>query len=151
MLYDLKNNPASRRILTSLYNFADLSEMALYPCAYSMTFNVSGNTLNAILNQRSQDMLTANNWNVCQYAVLVHMFARAAGLVPGELVHVIADAHIYDRHVPMVEKILSNPQYAAPQLSVDPDVSDFYAFTRDSFSLPGYKYTDFTEKIPVAV
>ena len=151
VLYDLKNNPASRRILTSLYNFADLSEMALYPCAYSMTFNVSGNTLNAILNQRSQDMLTANNWNVCQYAVLVHMFARAAGLEPGELVHVIADAHIYDRHVPMVEKILSNPQYAAPQLSVDPDVSDFYAFTRDSFSLPGYKYTDFTEKIPVAV
>ena len=151
VLYDLKNNPASRRILTSLYNFADLSEMALYPCAYSMTFNVSGNTLNAILNQRSQDMLTANNWNVCQYAVLVHMFARAAGLEPGELVHVIADAHIYDRHVPMVEKILSNPQYAAPQLSVDPDVSDFYAFTRDSFSLLGYKYTDFTEKIPVAV
>ena len=151
VLYDLRNNPASRRILTSLYNFADLSEMALYPCAYSMTFNVSGNTLNAILNQRSQDMLTANNWNVCQYAVLVHMFARAAGLVPGELVHVIADAHIYDRHVPMVEKILSNPQYAAPQLSVDPDVSDFYAFTRDSFSLPGYKFTDFTEKIPVAV
>ena len=151
VLYDLKNNPASRRILTSLYNFADLSEMALYPCAYSMTFNVSGNTLNAILNQRSQDMLTANNWNVCQYAVLVHMFARAAGLEPGELVHVIADAHIYDRHVPMVEKILSNPQYAAPQLSVDPDVSDFYAFTRDNFSLPGYKYTDFTEKIPVAV
>ena len=151
VLYDLKNNPASRRILTSLYNFADLSEMALYPCAYSMTFNVSGNTLNAILNQRSQDMLTANNWNVCQYAVLVHMFARASGLEPGELVHVIADAHIYDRHVPMVEKILSNPQYAAPQLSVDPDVSDFYAFTRDSFSLPGYKYTDFTEKIPVAV
>ena len=151
VIYDLKNNPASRRILTSLYNFADLSEMALYPCAYSMTFNVSGNTLNAILNQRSQDMLTANNWNVCQYAVLVHMFARAAGLVPGELVHVIADAHIYDRHVPMVEKILSNPQYAAPHLSVDPDVSDFYAFTRDSFSLPGYKYTDFTEKIPVAV
>ena len=151
VLYDLKNNPASRRILTSLYNFADLSEMALYPCAYSMTFNVSGNTLNAILNQRSQDMLTANNWNVCQYAVLVHMFARAAGLEPGELVHVIADAHIYDRHVPMVEKILSNPQYAAPQLSVDPDVSDFYAFTRDSFSLPGYKFTDFTEKIPVAV
>ena len=151
VLYDLKNNPASRRILTSLYNFADLSEMALYPCAYSMTFNVSGNTLNAILNQRSQDMLTANNWNVCQYAVLVHMFARAAGLEPGELVHVIADAHIYDRHVPMVEKILSNPQYAAPQLSVDPNVSDFYAFTRDSFSLPGYKFTDFTEKIPVAV
>ena len=151
VLYDLRHNPASRRILTSLYNFADLNEMALYPCAYSMTFNVSGNRLNAILNQRSQDMLTANNWNVCQYAVLVHMFARASGLVPGELVHVIADAHIYDRHVPLVEKILANPLYPAPQLQVDPDVSDFYAFTRDSFSLPGYQYTDFAEKIPVAV
>ncbi len=151
VLYDLKHNPASRRILTSLYNFTDLHEMALYPCAYSMTFNVSGNTLNAILNQRSQDMLTANNWNVCQYAVLVHMFARASGLVPGELVHVIADAHIYDRHVPQVERILDNPQYPAPQLAVDPAVTDFYAFTRDSFSLPGYKYNDFDEKIPVAL
>ena len=151
VLFDLKHNPASRRILTSLYNFADLHEMALYPCAYSMTFNVSGNTLNAILNQRSQDMLTANNWNVCQYAVLVHMFARASGLVPGELVHVIADAHIYDRHVPIVERILDNPRYSAPQLEVDPAVTDFYAFTRDSFSLPGYKYTELDEKIPVAL
>ena len=151
VLYDLKHNPASRRILTSLYNFADLHEMALYPCAYSMTFNVSGNTLNAILNQRSQDMLTANNWNVCQYAVLVHMFARASGLVPGELVHVIADAHIYDRHVPIVERILDNPRCSAPQLEVDPAVTDFYAFTRDSFSLPGYKYTELDEKIPVAL
>ena len=151
VLFDLKHNPASRRILTSLYNFADLHEMALYPCAYSMTFNVSGNTLNAILNQRSQDMLTANNWNVCQYAVLVHMFARASGLVPGELVHVIADAHIYDRHVPIVERILDNPRYSAPQLEAAPAVTDFYAFTRDSFSLPGYKYTELDEKIPVAL
>ena len=151
VLYDLRHNPASRRILTSLYNFADLSEMALYPCAYSMTFNVTGDRLNAILNQRSQDMLTANNWNVCQYAVLVHMFARASGLKAGELVHVIADAHIYDRHVPIVERILQNPQYAASQLVIDPEVQDFYAFTRDSFSLPGYKYTELDEKIPVAV
>ena len=151
VLYDLRHNPASRRILTSLYNFADLSEMALYPCAYSMTFNVTGDRLNAILNQRSQDMLTANNWNVCQYAVLVHMFARASGLKAGELVHVIADAHIYDRHVPIVERILQNQQYAAPQLVIDPEVQDFYAFTRDSFSLPGYKYTELDEKIPVAV
>ena len=151
VLYDLRHNPASRRILTSLYNFADLSEMALYPCAYSMTFNVTGDRLNAILNQRSQDMLTANNWNVCQYAVLVHMIARASGLKAGELVHVIADAHIYDRHVPIVERILQNPQYAAPQLVIDPEVQDFYAFTRDSFSLPGYKYTALDEKIPAAV
>ena len=151
VLYDLKHNRASRRILTSLYNFEDLHEMALYPCAYSMTFNVTGNTLNAILNQRSQDMLTANNWNVCQYAVLVHMFAQSSGLKAGELVHVIADAHIYDRHVPIVEKILKNPQYAAPQLQIDPDIHDFYTFTRDSFALPGYRYTDLDEKIPVAL
>ena len=104
VLYDLKNNPGSRRIMTNIYNFADLSEMALYPCAYSMTFNVSGNTLNAILNQRSQDMLAANNWNVCQYAVLTMMLAQVSGLVPGELMHVIADAHIYDRHVPILKK-----------------------------------------------
>ena len=102
VLYDLKHNPASRRILTNIYTFEDLHEMALYPCAYSMTFNVSGNTLNAILNQRSQDMLAANNWNVVQYAVLVHMFAQVSGLQVGELVHVIADAHIYDRHIPII-------------------------------------------------
>lgn len=151
VIYDLKHNPASRRIMTNLYNHHDLSEMALYPCAYSMTFNVSGNTLNAILNQRSQDMLTANNWNVVQYAVLVHMMARVAGLQVGELVHVIADCHIYDRHVPIVEKILQNPQYDAPKFIVDPNVTDFYQFTKNSFSLEGYQYTELDEKIPIAV
>ena len=151
VLYDLKHNPASRRILTNIYNFADLHEMALYPCAYSMTFNVSGNTLNAILNQRSQDMLAANNWNVVQYAVLTHMMARVAGLEVGELVHVIADAHIYDRHVPIVEQILNNPQYPAPKFTVDPEVNDFYAFTKNSFSLENYQYTELDVKIPIAV
>ena len=151
VLYDLKHNPASRRIMTNLYNFQDLSEMHLYPCAYSMTFNVSGNVLNAILNQRSQDMLAANNWNVVQYAVLVHMMAQASGLVPGELVHVIADAHIYDRHVPIIEKMLSAPQSPAPKFTVDPDVTDFYAFTRDSFKLEGYTPAPFDEKIPIAI
>ena len=151
VLYDLKHNPASRRIMTNIYNFADLSEMHLYPCAYSMTFNVSGNVLNAILNQRSQDMLAANNWNVVQYAVLVHMMAQASGLVPGELVHVIADAHIYDRHVPIIEKMLSAPQSPAPKFTVDPDVTDFYAFTRDSFKLEGYTPAPFDEKIPIAI
>ncbi|MGN1030874.1 MAG: thymidylate synthase [Butyricicoccaceae bacterium] len=151
ILYDLKHNPASRRILSNIYNHADLHEMNLYPCAYSMTFNVSGSTLNAILNQRSQDMLTANNWNVCQYAVLVHMFAQACGLQAGELVHVIADAHIYDRHVPIVEKMLSNPRYDAPKLIIDPNVTDFYDFTVDSFRLEGYQATPLTEKIPVAI
>ncbi len=151
VLYDLKNNPASRRILTNLYNFSDLSEMALYPCAYSMTFNVSGNTLNAILNQRSQDMLTANNWNVCQYAVLTHMFAQAAGLEAGELMHVIADAHIYDRHVPAVEKMIQNTPKAAPKFVIDKSVTDFYAFTRDSFNLENYEFCEFDGEIPVAV
>ena len=151
VLFDLKNNPTSRRILTNLYNFADLIEMALYPCAYSMTFNVSGNTLNAILNQRSQDMLTANNWNVVQYAVLVHMFAQVSGLQVGELVHVIADAHIYDRHVPVIEQIIQNEPKAAPKFLIDPSVNDFYAFARDSFQVEGYEYSEFTGKIPIAV
>ena len=151
VLYDLKHDPASRRILTNLYNFADLHEMALYPCAYSMTFNVSGDTLNAILNQRSQDMLAANNWNVVQYAVLVHMMAQVSGLKAGELVHVIADAHIYDRHVPIIEQMLSEPEKPAPAFFIDPSVTDFYAFIKDSFRLEGYEPCPFEAKIPIAV
>ena len=151
VLYDLKHNPASRRILTNIYNFEDLHEMNLYPCAYSMTFNVTGNKLNAILNQRSQDMLTANNWNVVQYAVLTMMMAQVSGLVPGELVHVIADAHIYDRHVPVIEELIKNEPKPAPKFIIDPTVDDFYKFTRDSFSVENYEYTEFTGKIPVAI
>ena len=151
VLYDLRHAPASRRIMTNIYNFQDLHEMKLYPCAYSMTFNVSRNVLNAILNQRSQDMLTANNWNVVQYAVLVHMFARVSGLIPGELVHVIADAHIYDRHVPLVEKLLERTPGPAPSFSVDSEVTDFYRFTPDSFRVEGYAPSPFEDKIPVAV
>lgn len=151
VLYQLKHDPASRRILTNLYNFQDLHEMNLYPCAYSMTFNVSGNKLNAILNQRSQDMLAANSYNVVQYSVLLMMFAQVSGLEAGELVHVIADAHIYDRHVPMVEKILRNPQHPAPKFWIDPEIKDFYAFTRDSFRVEGYVYEPFEDKIPVAI
>ena len=151
VLYDLKHNPASRRILTNIYNFQDLHEMALYPCAYSMTFNVSGHTLNAILNQRSQDMLAANNWNVVQYSVLVHMMAQVSGLQAGELVHVIADAHIYDRHVPIIEKLLEKDERPAPKFSIDTSVTDFYQFTRDSFSLEGYDPQPFEDKIPVAI
>ena len=151
VLYDLSHNPASRRIMTNLYNFEDLHKMNLYPCAYSMTFNVSGNVLNAILNQRSQDMLAANNWNVVQYAMLVHIFAQVSGLVPGELVHVIADAHIYDRHVPIVEEIIARKPYDAPKLWMDPEVDDFYAFTRDSLKLEGYQSHPLDVKIPVAV
>ena len=151
VIYDLTHNPASRRIMTNIYNFQDLHEMNLYPCAYSMTFNVSGNTLNAILNQRSQDMLAANNWNVVQYSVLVHMMAQVAGLVPGELVHVIADAHIYDRHVPVIEKIIANEPKAAPKFTMDESVKDFYAFTRDSFKVEDYDPAPFTDKIPVAI
>ncbi len=151
VLKDLREDPANRRMVTSLFNHHDLSEMGLAPCAWSMTFNVSGNTLNAILNQRSQDMLTASNWNVCQYAVLVHMMARASGLEAGELVHVIADCHIYDRHVPLVEELLRREPRPAPRLAVDPAVTDFYAFTADSFRLEGYDPWPFEERIEVAV
>lgn len=150
VLYDLKNNPASRRILTSTYNFADLNEMQLAPCAYSMTFNVSGRKLNAILNQRSQDMLTANNWNVCQYAALLIMFAKASGLEAGELVHVIADAHIYDRHVDAVRRLIEKKPYPAPEMQVE-DITDFYKFTKNSFTAVDYRYHEFTDKIPVAL
>ena len=151
VLWDLKNNPASRRIMTNIYTFADLSEMALYPCAYSMTFNVSGNRLNAILNQRSQDMLAANNWNVVQYATLTMMMAQVSGFEPGEFIHVIADAHIYDRHVPVIEELITKEPKPAPKFLIDPEVKDFYAFTRESFKVEGYEYSEFTGKIPVAV
>ena len=151
VLWDLKHDPGSRRILTSLYNHHDLSEMALYPCAYSMTFNVSGNTLNGILNQRSQDMLTANGWNVMQYAVLLHMVAQVSGLEAGELLHVIADAHIYDRHVDAVREIITRQPYDAPRFSLDPAVTDFYAFTPDRVRLEGYQAHPVPGTIPVAV
>ncbi len=151
VLYALRHDPASRRILTNLYNFEDLHEMALAPCAYSMTLQVSGSTLNAILNQRSQDMLTANNWNVVQYAVLVHMLAQVSGLVAGELVHVIADCHIYDRHIPMVERLLEREPLPAPKFYVNPERSCFYDFTVDDFRLEGYRFHEFSEKIPVAI
>lgn len=149
VLYDLKHNPLSRRIMTNIYNHADLHEMNLYPCAYSMTFNVTGNRLNGILNQRSQDMLVANNWNVCQYAVLLHMFAKVSGLVAGELVHVIADAHIYDRHIPIVEELIKREPLPAPTFEID-DIDDFYKFTVDNVRLKDYNYHEFNIKIPVA-
>lgn len=151
VLYDLKHNPQSRRILTNIYNHADLHAMGLYPCAYSMTFNVSGKTLNAILNQRSQDMLTANNWNVVQYATLVYMMAQVSGLEAGEFVHVIADAHIYDRHIPLAEEIIENEQFDAPEFWMNPEVKDFYAFTLDDFKLKNYKCCDKKYDIPVAI
>ena len=151
ILYDLKNNPSSRRIMSNIYVHADLSEMALYPCAYSMTFNVANGKLNAILNQRSQDFLTANNWNVVQYALLVHMFAQVSGLEVGEFVHVIADAHIYDRHVDMIKEVIEKEPLPAPKLIMDKSIKNFYDFTVDSFSLEGYEYHKLGKKIPVAV
>lgn len=151
VLYDLKHNPASRRIMTNIYNFADLHEMNLYPCAYSMTFNVTGDKLNGILNQRSNDMAVANNWNVMQYAVLIMMFAQVTGFKPGELVHVIADAHIYDRHIPAVKQMLENPEYPAPKLIINPDIKDFYDFKVEDFVLEDYKATPLGTKLEVAV
>lgn len=151
VLWQLKNTPYSRRIMTNLYNFADLSEMGLEPCAYSMTFNVTGDRLNAVLNQRSQDVLVANNWNVAQYAVLVHMLAQVSGLKAGELIHVIADAHIYDRHIPLVKELISREQYPAPTFKMNPDIKNFYDFTLDDFEFENYQAGPQLKKIPVAI
>ncbi len=157
VIFDLKNNPYSRRIMTNIYVHSDLHEMNLYPCAYSMTFNVTKEkdsdklTLNGILNQRSQDVLAANNWNVCQYAVLVHMLAQVCGMKAGEFVHVIADAHIYDRHVPMIEELISREPLPAPTFWLNPDVTDFYDFTPDDVRLDGYETHPQIKNIPIAV
>ena len=157
VLYDLKENPYSRRIMTNIYVHEDLHEMNLYPCAYSMTFNVTKEegseqlTLNGILNQRSQDVLTANNWNVCQYAVLLHMFAQVCGMKAGELVHVIADAHIYDRHIPLIEELISREPLPAPKFWLNPEVKDFYDFTPDDVRLEDYETHPQIKNIPIAV
>jgi len=151
VLFDIKNNPYSRRIMTNIYVHQDLHEMSLYPCAYSMTFNVTDNKLNAILNQRSQDILAANNWNVVQYAVLLHMIAQVSGLEVGELVHVIADAHIYDRHIPIVKELIERPTFDAPIFHINPEIKDFYEFTIDDFSLENYQFGPQIKGIPVAV
>lgn len=150
VLYDLSHNPHSRRIMTNIYNHADLHEMNLYPCAYSMTFNVSDNVLNGILNQRSQDMLTANGWNVVQYSILMYMMAQVSGLKVGELVHVIADAHIYDRHVPIVKELMNKNRYNAPILNINPDVKNFYGFKVSDFTVNEYQVNRFVHKIEVA-
>ena len=157
VIYDLKNNPYSRRIMTNIYVHQDLHEMNLYPCAYSMTFNVTKEknsdklTLNGILNQRSQDVLAANNWNVCQYAVLVHMLAQVCGMKAGEFVHVIADAHIYDRHVPMIEELISREPLPAPTFWLNPEITDFYDFTPDDVRLDRYETHPQIKNIPIAV
>lgn len=151
VIWQLKNQPYSRRILTNIYNFRDLAEMGLEPCAYSVTFNVTGDRLNAILNQRSQDILAANNWNVVQYAVLVYMMAQVTGFRPGELVHVIADAHIYDRHVDIIRELIRRPQYPAPKFRLNPEVKDFYDFTPDDVILEDYQHGPQVKNIPVAV
>ena len=157
VIYDLKNNPYSRRIMTNIYNFQDLHEMNLYPCAYSMTFNCTKNketgrlVLNAILNQRSNDVLTANNWNVVQYAVLVHMLAQVCGMEVGELVHVIADAHIYDRHIPIIEELITRETHPAPKFSPNPDIKDFYDFTTDDIIVEDYVTGEQVKNIPVAI
>lgn len=151
VIWQLKNAPYSRRIMTNIYNFADLSEMKLEPCAYSMTFNVTENRLNGILNQRSQDVLAANNWNVVQYAVLMHMLAQVTGLIPGELVHVIADAHIYDRHLDIVREMIKRPQYPAPKFTLNPDIKDFYDFTIKDIKIENYQKNPQIKNIPIAI
>ena len=157
VIYDLKHNPYSRRIMTNIYVHQDLHEMNLYPCAYSMTFNVTQKpdddklTLNAILNQRSQDVLAANNWNVCQYAVLMHMLAQVCDMKVGELVHVIADAHIYDRHVPIIKELITREQHPAPKFWLNPEIKDFYKFTTDDIKITDYVTGPQIKNIPIAI
>lgn len=157
VLYDLRETPYSRRIMTNTYVFSDLNEMNLYPCAYSVTYNVTQGpgedrpTLNLLLNQRSQDVLAANNWNVCQYAILLMMVAQVNDMIPGELVHMIADAHIYDRHVDIVKELISRPHHAAPKVTLNPEVKDFYAFTTDDLIVEGYEHGPQVKNIPIAV
>lgn len=157
VLYDLREAPFSRRIMTNTYVFADLSEMNLYPCAYSCTYNVTQTpgsdklTLNMVLNQRSQDVLAANNWNVCQYAILLMMVAQSVGMIAGQLVHVIADAHIYDRHIDIIRELISRPKFAAPRVSLNPEVTDFYGFTTDDLIVENYKHGPQVRNIPIAV
>ena len=151
VLFDLKENPYSRRIMTNMYVHQDLNEMHLYPCAYGVTYNVTGNKLNAILNQRSQDVLAAGNWNVVQYAALLMMVARATGFEPGELIHVIADAHIYDRHVPIIEELIKRETYPAPKVTLNPEKTNFYDFTPDDFIVEDYQYGEQVKNIPIAV
>jgi len=157
VIFDLKHNPFSRRIITNIYAHQDLSEMKLYPCAYSMTFNVTqkpGETkliLNGILNQRSQDVLAANNWNVVQYAVLMHMMARTCDMQVGELVHVIADAHIYDRHIPVIKELIQREQFSAPKFILNPEKKDFYEFTRDDVRVENYEFGAQIKNIPIAI
>ena len=151
VLFDLKNNPYSRRIMTNIYVHQDLHEMRLYPCAYSMTFNVTGDRLNAVLNQRSQDVLAANNWNVVQYSALLMMIAQATGFKPGELVHVIADAHIYDRHIPIVKELIERPCYPAPKVTLNPEIKNFYDFKVEDFTIGEYKAGEQIKNIPIAV
>ena len=157
VIYDLKNNPYSRRIMTNIYNFQDLCDMHLYPCAYSMTFNVTKNeetgkmVLNGILNQRSQDVLAANNWNVCQYSVLLHMLAQVCDMEIGEFVHVIADCHIYDRHVDAIKELISREPFDAPKFWLNPEIKDFYQFTKDDVRLDDYQTGPQITGIPIAV
>ena len=151
VLWQLKNTPYSRRIMTNIYNFGDLMEMGLEPCAYSMTFNVTGDRLNGILNQRSQDILAANNWNVVQYSLLLMMFAQVSGLKPGELVHVIADAHIYDRHVPLILEMLERTEFPAPKVTLNPDIQDFYQFTAQDLKVENYETNPQIRDIPIAI
>ena len=157
VLYDLRETPFSRRIMMNTYVFADLSEMNLYPCAYSCTYNVTQTpgsdklTLNMVLNQRSQDVLAANNWNVCQYAILLMMVAQSVGMIAGQLVHVIADAHIYDRHIDIIRELISRPKLAAPRVSLNPEVTDFYGFTTDDLIVENYEHGPQVRNIPIAV
>jgi thymidylate synthase len=157
VLKQLKENPYSRRIMTNMYQYHDLATGALDPCCYSVTYNVTKEEgcdkliLNMVLNQRSQDILAANAWNVCQYAILLMMVAQVNDMIAGELIHVIADAHIYDRHVDAIKELITREEYPAPKVWLNPEIKNFYDFTTDDLHVEDFVTGPQIKNIPVAV
>ena len=153
LLYLLKNKPMDRRMIVTMWCPQDLKEMALPPCVYESIWDVSNGKLNCTLIQRSGDVLAAassGGWDTMEYAILVHMIAQVCGYQVGELVHIVHNLHIYDRHVEAVKEVMQNPEYPAPTLWINPDVKDFYAFTEDDFKLIDYQATKLSTKFEVA-
>lgn len=156
VLYDLKNNPFSRRIITNIFNMQELHEMNLQPCCWSCTFNVTDEeldklVLNMQLTQRSNDMIAANNWNVAQYAILLMMVAQVSDMIPGKLFHVITDQHIYYRHIGIAQMLLNRPEHPAPKVSLNPEIKNFYDFTTDDLIVNGYITEPQIKDIPIAI
>ena len=155
-LYDLRNTPFSRRIMISLWCPEELHEMNLEPCCWSVIFNVTDEgqdklVLNMVLNQRSNDFITANNWNTAQYAIFLMMVAQSVDMIPGKLVHNITDCHVYDRHIDIARELLNRPEHPAPKVSLNPEIKNFYDFTTDDLIVENYETEPQIKNIPIAI